>query len=110
MPAHLNAVVKTTKISRALQATQGNPSHCAGTLSSQFSTVAAEKAPAQNLARSQYTTHYTLQPIQYTYGSKGPGWILCRIVSLILQLRSLDTPILKQAKTKVTLCSALFCL
>ena len=39
MPSHLNAVVKTTKISKALQATQGNPSHGAVTLSSQFSTV-----------------------------------------------------------------------
>ena len=39
MPSHLNALVKTTKISKALQATQGDLSHGAVTLSSQFSTV-----------------------------------------------------------------------
>ena len=39
MPSHLNAVAKTTKISKALQATQGNPSDGAVPLSSQFSTV-----------------------------------------------------------------------
>ena len=39
VPSHLNAVVKMTKISKALQATQGDLSHGAVTLSSQFSTV-----------------------------------------------------------------------
>ena len=39
MPSHLNVVVKTTKISKAFQATQGNPPHGAATLSSQFSRV-----------------------------------------------------------------------
>ena len=39
VPSHLNAVVKTTKISKPLQATQGDPARGAVTLSSQFSTV-----------------------------------------------------------------------
>ena len=39
---HLNAVVKTTNIFKALQATQGNPSHGPVNLSSQFSTVSSE--------------------------------------------------------------------
>ena len=39
MPSHLDAVVKTTKISRALQATWGGPSHGDGTVWSQFGTV-----------------------------------------------------------------------
>ena len=39
MLSHLNTVVKTIKISKALHATQGDPSHGAVTLSSQFSTV-----------------------------------------------------------------------
>ena len=43
-----------------------------------------------------------------TYGSKGRGWILCRIVSLFFQLRSLNTPIQKQIQSKVKHCSALF--
>ena len=43
VPSHLNAVVKTTKISKALQATKGKPSHGgAVTLSSPFSTVASQ--------------------------------------------------------------------
>ena len=45
-----------------------------------------------------------------TYGSKGPGWILSRIVSLFCQLQSLKTPILKEAQTKIRICSSLFCL
>ena len=40
---HLNAVVKTTKTSKALQATQDDPSHGAVTLSSQFGTVFINK-------------------------------------------------------------------
>ena len=37
----LDAVVKTTKISKALQATRGGPSDGAGTVWSQFGTVAS---------------------------------------------------------------------
>ena len=36
MFSHFNAVMKTTKIFKALQATQGDPTHGAVTLSSQF--------------------------------------------------------------------------
>ena len=42
VPSLLNGVVKTTKISKALQATQDGPSHGAVTLSSQFITVSTD--------------------------------------------------------------------
>ena len=45
MPSHLNAVAKTTKISKALQANQGNPTDVADPLLSEFSTVRAVGQP-----------------------------------------------------------------
>ena len=39
VPSLLDAIVKTTKVSKALQATRGSPSDSAGTVWSQFGTV-----------------------------------------------------------------------
>ena len=43
VPSHLNAVVNTAKISKALQATRAGPSDGAGTVWSQFARVLVHK-------------------------------------------------------------------
>ena len=49
----LDAVVNTTKISKALQATRGNPSHGADTLQSQFDRVSKfkDRLPSEKISR-----------------------------------------------------------
>ena len=55
----------------------------------------AKFSPTGGLVRHQYWHSLPLdfESSLNIYGSKGRGWILCRIVSLFFQLWSINTPI-----------------